>query len=94
VDRSLNNTLAKVLLYIVAAMRLIVSCLPRGTCCRHYPMFVSTIAALLLGEEVVVIVAAVVEALALRVHAFAGEGLLLLAAALLGLLFLVQSVAA
>jgi hypothetical protein len=85
--------LAEVLLYIVVAMGLTVSCLPRGTCCRRYPVFVSTIAAVLSSVEpiVVVVVAAVAEAFALRVHALAGEVFLLLATALFGLLFLVQS---
>jgi hypothetical protein len=41
-----------------------------------------------------VVVAAVAEAIAMRVHALAGKGLLLLAAALLRLLFLVQYAAA
>jgi hypothetical protein len=58
------------------------------------PMFVSTIVVVLFDEEAVVIVAVVAEAIALRVHAFAGDDLLLLAATLFGLLFPVQSVAA
>jgi hypothetical protein len=57
-------------------------------------VFVSTTVVALSGVEVVVVDAAAVEALALRVHALAGEGFLLLAAALLGLLFLVQSTTA
>jgi hypothetical protein len=57
-------------------------------------LFVSTTIAVLSGAEVAVVVATVVEALALRVLALAGEGPLLLAVAPLGLLFLVQSVAA
>jgi hypothetical protein len=83
--------LAEVLLYIVVAMGLTVSCLPRGTCCRRYPVFVSTTAAVLSSVEAIVVVAAVAEAFALRVHALAGEVFLLLATALFGLLFLVQS---
>jgi hypothetical protein len=83
--------LAKVLLYIVVAMGLTVSCLPRGTCCRRYPVFVSTTAAVLSSVEPIVVVVAVAEAFVLRVHALAGEVFLLLATALFGLLFLVQS---
>jgi hypothetical protein len=57
-------------------------------------MFVSIIVAMLFSAEAVVVVAAVAEALALRVLTPAGKCPLLLAAALLGLLSLVQSVAA
>jgi hypothetical protein len=46
------------------------------------------------GVEAIVVGVAIVKALALGVDALAGEGFLLLVAALLGLLFLVQSVAA
>jgi hypothetical protein len=56
-------------------------------------VFVSTTAAVLSGAEVVVVVAAISEALALRVHALAGEGHIFLTVALLGLLFLIQFVA-
>jgi hypothetical protein len=73
VGQTLHNTLAEVLLCIAAAMRLTVSYLPRGTCNRHYPVFVSTVAAVLSSAEAVVIVAVVAEALALRVHAPAGK---------------------
>jgi hypothetical protein len=79
----------EVLLHILAIMGLTVSCLPRGTCCRHYPLFVSTTVVVLSGVEVAEVVAAIAEALALRVHALADEGLLLLTATLLGLLFLI-----
>jgi hypothetical protein len=54
-------------------MRLTVSYLPRGICSWHYPVFVSTVAAVLSGVEAVVIVAVVAEALAVRVHAPAGK---------------------
>jgi hypothetical protein len=91
VGRTLHNILAEVLLCIMAAMGLTVSCLPRGTCCRCYPMFVSTTAVVLSGAEAAMVVATIVEAFSLTVHALAGEGFLLLAIALLGLLFLVQS---
>jgi hypothetical protein len=57
-------------------------------------VFVSTTVAVLFGSEAIVVAAPVVEVLALTVHALAGEGFLLLAATLLGLLFLVQSAAA
>jgi hypothetical protein len=94
VGRILYNIFPEVLLYIVAAMELVVGCLPRDTWCWHYPVFVSTTTAVLSGEEVVVVVAVVAETLALRVPTFASEGPLLLVVALLGLLFLVQSVVA
>jgi hypothetical protein len=91
VGRILHNILAEVLIYIVTAMGLAVTCLPRGTCCRHYHVFVSTTATVLSSAEAAVVVAAVANALELRV---AGEGALLLVVALLGLLFLIQSAAA
>jgi hypothetical protein len=87
--RTLHNTLMEVLLCIVAVVGLTVSCLSRGTCCEHYHAFVSTIAMVLSGAEAAVIVDVVAEALALRVHALAGEGFLLLTPTLLGLLFLI-----
>jgi hypothetical protein len=57
-------------------------------------VFISITIVVLSGAEVVVVDAAVVEALALRVHALADEGFLLLVAALFRLLFLVQSATA
>jgi hypothetical protein len=57
-------------------------------------MLVSTTAVVLAGAEAAEVVATTVEALALRVLALVGEGPLLLTTALLGLSFLVQSVAA
>jgi hypothetical protein len=57
-------------------------------------MFVSTTIVVLSGAEATIVVAAVAEALALRVHALAGKSHLFLAAALVGLLFLVQSATA
>jgi hypothetical protein len=54
----------------------------------------STIVVALSGVEAAMVVVAVAEALALRALALASEGPLLLAAALLWLLFLVQFVAA
>jgi hypothetical protein len=94
VGRTLHNTWVEVLLCTVVALGLIVGCLPRGTCYRRCPMLVSTIIVTLSSAEVAVVVAAAPEALALRALTLAHEGLLLLTAALLGLLFLVQSVAA
>jgi hypothetical protein len=70
------------------------SYLPRGTCCRQCLVFVSIPAAVLSGAEAAVVVGGVAEAHAMMVKALADEGLLLLAAALLGLLFPVQSTAA
>jgi hypothetical protein len=78
----------EVLLCIMAAMGLIVSCLPRDTYYRCCHVFVSTTVVALSGVEAIVVVASVVEVLALRIQALAGEGFLLLVAALLGLLFL------
>jgi hypothetical protein len=57
-------------------------------------VFVSTTATVLSSAEAAVVVAAVANALELRVPALAGEGALLLVVALLGLLFLIQSAAA
>jgi hypothetical protein len=57
-------------------------------------MLVSTTIVALTGAEAAEVVATAVKALALRVPALAGEGPLLLVAALLGLPFLVQSIAA
>jgi hypothetical protein len=54
----------------------------------------TTVAASSGAVEVVVVDVAVAEALVLGVHALAGKGFLLLAVALLGLLFLVPSTAA
>jgi hypothetical protein len=92
--QTLHSILAEVLLYIVMAMGLTVWCLPRGTCCQHYAVFVSTTDVALSGAEATVVVAAAADALTLSALALVGEGPLLLAAALVGLLFLVQSVAA
>jgi uncharacterized membrane protein len=74
-------------------MGLTVNCQPKDTCCRRCPVFVSTTDVALSGMEVVVVDVAMVEALASRVHALVGKCFLLLVAALLVLLFLVQSVA-
>jgi hypothetical protein len=73
VGRTLHNTLAEVLLCIMVDMGLTVSCLPRGTCCQHCPVFVSTIAMVLSGVEAAVVVATVADALALRVQALANK---------------------
>jgi hypothetical protein len=91
--QTLQNVSAEALLYTVVAMRLVVSCLPRGTCCRHCPVFVSTAAAVFPGAEADAVVAAAAEALALRAHALVGEGPLLLTVVLLGLLFPAQFIA-
>jgi hypothetical protein len=77
-------------LYIGAAMGLAVSCQPGGTCYRCCLVFASTTAVARSSAESVVVDVGVLEALALGVHALAGEGFLLLAVALFGLLFLVQ----
>jgi hypothetical protein len=68
--------------------------LAKGTCYRCCLVPVSTTIVALSGTEAVVVDVAVTEVLALRVHALAGDGFLLLITALVGLLFLVQSVAA
>jgi hypothetical protein len=84
----------EVLFCTVVAMGLTVGCLPRGcciegscSCYQHCIVLDSTIVVALSGVEAAMVVVAVAEALA-------GEGPLLLAAALLWLLFLVQFVAA
>jgi hypothetical protein len=94
VGRTLHNILAEALICTVEVMGLTVSYLPRGTCYQHCLASVSTAIVMLSGAEAVVIVSTVVEVLALRAYALVGEGFLLLTAALIGLLFLVRSVAA
>jgi hypothetical protein len=91
--QTLHNTWVVALLCTVVAMMLTVGCLPKGTCYRHCTVLVSTTAVVLAGVKAAEVVAAATEALALRVPALAGEGHLLLAAALLGLPFVVQSIA-
>jgi hypothetical protein len=75
-------------------MGLAVSYLPWGTCCQDCPMFVSIAAMVFPGVEADAVAVAVVEALAFRAHALAGEGHLLFIAILLGLPFPSQSIAA
>jgi hypothetical protein len=75
-------------------MVLTISYLPKGTCCRHCPTLVSTTVVVLAGAEAAGVVVAAAKALASMVSALAGKGPLLLAAALLGLLFPAQSAAA
>jgi hypothetical protein len=75
-------------------MGLAVSCQPGGTCYRCYPVLSSTTVVACSGAEAVVVGVTAAKALALGVHALAGEGFLLLAIALLGLLFLIQTVVA
>jgi hypothetical protein len=90
VDRTLHNTLVEVPLYIEASMGPTVGCQQWGTyyrCC-----FVSTADAYFV-EEAVVVGVAVAETLALRAHVPVGEAVVLPAASLLELLFLVQSIA-
>jgi hypothetical protein len=57
-------------------------------------VFVSTATTVFPDSEADAIVAAAVDALALRAHALAGEGPLLLAVVLFGLLFPAQSIVA
>jgi hypothetical protein len=75
-------------------MGLAISCQLGGTCYRCCPVLASTNMVACSGAEAVVVDITVAKALELGVHALAGEGFLLLIAALLGLLFLVQSTAA
>jgi hypothetical protein len=85
---TLHNTLMKVPLCTEVAVGLAVNCQLGGTCYRWCSLFVSTVVAHFVGEVVAVDIV-VAEALVLKVHAPAGKGFLLLAAALPGLLFLV-----
>jgi hypothetical protein len=94
VGRTLHSILVEVLLYTTVAMGLAISCLPWCTCCRQYLVIISLATAVFPGAEANAVVAAAAEALALRAHALADEGPLLLTTALLGLLFPVQFVAA
>jgi hypothetical protein len=57
-------------------------------------VFVSTVVVVFPGAEADAVVVAVAEAPALKAHALAGEGPLLLTTDLLGLLFPIQSVVA
>jgi hypothetical protein len=85
--QTLHSILVEVLLCTVVAMGLVVTCLPRGTCCRCYSAFVSTADVVFPSAEADVVAVAAAEALALRALALADEGPLLLAPALPGLLF-------
>jgi hypothetical protein len=98
VGLTLHNILVEVPLCIGAAMGLATDCQPGGTCCRCCPMFAGVVASTTAmvssgAVEAAVVDVAVAKALALKVHALVGEGFLLLAAALLGLPFLVRSAA-
>jgi hypothetical protein len=84
---TLHNILVGVLLCIVVATGLAVSCLSRGTCCRRYLVFASTAIVVFPGVEADAVVAVVVEALALWALALADDGPLLLIAGLHELLF-------
>jgi hypothetical protein len=68
-------------------MRQAVSYLSKGTCCRQYLVFVSTAAMVFPGTGAAAVVPAAADALALRAHALAGKGPLLLVVTLLGLFF-------
>jgi hypothetical protein len=94
VGQTLHNTWVGVLLCTAVAMVLSVVCLPKGTCYQHCPALVSTTAVALAGAKAAEVVVTVVKALVSRIPALAGEGPILLAAALLGLLFPAQSAVA
>jgi hypothetical protein len=83
--QTLHSILVRVLLCTVVATGLAVSCLSRGTCCRRYLAFVSTIAVVFPDAEADAVV--VVAAKALALSALASDGPLLLAAGLPELLF-------
>jgi hypothetical protein len=87
VDQTLRSILAGVLLCIVVATRLAISCFRMGTCCRWYLAFVSTTAMVFPSAEADAVVAIVAKALALRALALADKGNLLLTASLPELLF-------
>jgi hypothetical protein len=70
---------------------LTIGCLPKGTYFRHCHVLASTTVVELIGAEAAEVVVAATKALASKVSALAGEGPLLLTAALLGLLFPAQS---
>jgi hypothetical protein len=91
IGQTLHNTWMGVLVYTAVTMVLTACCLSRGTYYRHCPVLISTTVVALDGAEAAEIVAAAAEALTLRVPALTGESPLLLAAALLGLLFPAQS---
>jgi hypothetical protein len=83
--QTLHSILVRVLLCTVVATGLAVSCLSRGTCCRRYLAFVSTIAVVFPDAEADAVV--VVGAKALALSALASDGPLLLTAGLPELLF-------
>jgi hypothetical protein len=80
-----------VLLYIEAATELAASCRPEGTC---YRCCFALIGRVCFAEEAPAADVAMVKALAVRVLVPANEGILLLTAGLLELLFLFQSIVA
>jgi hypothetical protein len=84
---TLHSILVEVLLCTVVATGLVVTCLPRGTCCRCYSAFVSTTDVVFPSAEADAVAVAAAEALALRALALADEGPLLLAPVLPGLPF-------
>jgi hypothetical protein len=86
VDWILHNTLVEVLLCIEAATGLAVDCRSGDT---YYRCCFVTTTHVYFVEEVVVVGIAAAEALALRARVPVGEGVLLRAATLLELLFLV-----
>jgi hypothetical protein len=94
VGQTLHSILAEVLLCAVVATGLTISCLPRGTCCRCYSVFVSTAVVVFPSVEADAVVASTVEATALIVLTHADEGPPLLVEALLWLLFPTQFAAA
>jgi hypothetical protein len=85
--QTLHSILVRVLLCTVVATGLAVSCLSRGTCCRRYLAFVSTIAVVFPDAEADAVVVVAAKALALSALALASDGPLLLAAGLPELLF-------
>jgi hypothetical protein len=70
------------------------NCWPGDTWYQCCPVFVGVVTSTTIATSYSVVDTAIAKALVLGVHALAREGFLLLAVALLGLLFLVRSAAA
>jgi hypothetical protein len=85
--QTLRSILVGVLLCIVVATGIVVSCLLRGTYCQWYLAFVSTAVVVFLGVEADTIVAVAVRALALRALSLTSKVPLLLTVGMPKLLF-------
>jgi hypothetical protein len=93
VDLSLQSTLVEVLLCIEAGMGPTAGHRPMNICCRWCLVVVKVVVVACTGDDVMGMVFAGAEPVAVEALALAGEGCLWLAASLLALLFLARFVA-